>query len=201
VREVAAMIDSQRTRKGNTMKIGILTFGLMLLMSAAVDADIAQPDAIVYGTLRIDGEVASAIEAYTVVARVGGIGDPVSVYRMGDNPAAGDRYVLHIPHAVQADGRMPSTSTPQAGALADIYVIDNTNGNEVHAGSVEVPASGKTLQLDLAVSSQDLYAGYALNNSSGNGCSSGGGTCGAVGVISPLLMLCGLVRMRLRFRH
>lgn len=194
------MIDSQRTRKGNTMKIRILTFGLMLLMSTAVDADIAQPDAIVYGALRIDGEVASAIEAYTIVARVEGFEDPVSVYRMGDNPAAGDRYVLHIPHAVQADGRTPSAGTPKAGALAKIYVIDG-NGAEMHAGDVEIPASGKTQQLDLSVSSRDPYAGHALNNSSGNGCGSGGGMCGAVGVISPLLMLCGLVRMRLRFRR
>lgn len=194
------MSDSQRTRKGKTMNVKILSFGFMLLMSTVANADIAQPDGIVYGALHIDGQVARATEGYTIMARVDGLEDPVSVYRMGNNPAAGDRYVLHIPHAVQADGRTPSANTSQAGAMAKIYVLDG-NGNGVHAGDVRIPASGKAQQLDLSVASKDLYAGYLLNNASENGCGSGGGMCGAVGVISPLLMLCGLARMKLRLRR
>ncbi|UCE61455.1 MAG: hypothetical protein JSU63_06840 [Phycisphaerales bacterium] len=187
-------------RIGYEMKTRIIACAFALLMSVQVSADISQPDAIVYGTLRIDGEVVGASGAYTVIARVGGADAPVAVYRMGDHPAAGHRYVLHFPHAVQTDGKTPSTDSPQEGALAEVYVMDNTDGNEVLAGSIKVPASGKAQQLDLLVAGKDLDAGYALNNSSANGCSAEGGTCGAVGAICPLLMLCGLVRMRLRYR-
>ena len=183
------------------MNIKILVCGLILLASTAAEADIAQPDAIVYGALRVDGEVAGPGDDHIIVARVAGMAAPVSVYRMGDNPAAGDRYVLHIPHAVREDGRTPSPATPKAGALAEIHVINSASGNEVHAGNVAVPASGKTTQLDLSVSSKDLHAGYALNDSSSNGCGSGSGMCGSVGVIPALVMLCGLVQMKRRTKH
>ena len=133
------------------MKTKILcAFGLQLLISAGVRADITQPDGIVYGVLRVDGEPVQATEDVTILARVEGFASPVSIYRMGGIPAVGDRYVLHIPHAVQADGRTPSTSTPQAGALAKIYVKPG-NGPEVHATDVAVPASGQAQQVDLSM--------------------------------------------------
>ena len=183
------------------MKTRMITCAIALLMSATAGADIAQPDAIVFGTLSIDGQGVDTNSAYTVIARVAGFDDPVSVYRMGDHPAAGTRYVLHFPHAVQADGKTPSSDSPQAGALAKIHVRHNTDGSEVVVASVNVPVSGNAQQLDLRVAAKDLDAGYALNDSSSSGCSSEGGMCGAVSVISPLLMLCGLVRMRQRIRR
>jgi hypothetical protein len=178
--------------------------GLLLLISAAgqarprrVRADIAQPDGIVYGVLRINGEPVRAIEDVTILARVDGFANPVSIYRMGRNPSVGDRYVLHIPHAVQADGQTTSTSTPESGALAKIYVRPG-NEPEVHATDVAVPASGQAKQVDLSVSSADWVGRSLAGELSSTGCGSGGGTCGAMGMVSLAMTFCGLVQMKHR---
>jgi hypothetical protein len=166
--------------------------GLLLLISAAgqarprrVRADIAQPDGIVYGVLRINGEPVRAIEDVTILARVDGFANPVSIYRMGRNPSVGDRYVLHIPHAVQADGQTTSTSTPESEP-------------EVHATDVAVPASGQAKQVDLSVSSADWVGRSLAGELSSTGCGSGGGTCGAMGMVSLAMTFCGLVQMKHR---
>ncbi len=176
----------------------IFISGFALLWCASVHADIPRPDAIVFGELRIAGELITATDSYTIVARVAGFEDPVAVYRMGDNPTAGDRYILHIPQALQPDGKTASAETPMAGAQAEIYVT-GASGNPVRAGDVEIPASGEVRQLDLYLSSADENAGRVLNDENGSSC--GAGTCGAVGSISPILLLCGLVQMRTRRRR
>ena len=105
---------------------------------------------------------------------------------MGDNPTAGDHYILHIPQAFEADGVTPSVLKPVAGAIAEIYVVD-PEGQSVLAGSVEIPVSGTTLAYDVSLTAQDEPAGQTLNETSGTNC--GAGTCGAVGVVCPLLLI------------
>ena len=170
---------------------------VVLAMAVTVQADIPRPDAIVFGTLTVGETTVGADENYTVVARVSGFDDPVAVYRMGDNPTAGDHYILHIPQAFEADGVTPSVLKPVAGAIAEIHVVD-PEGQSVLAGSVEIPVSGTTLAYDVSLTAQDEPAGQTLNETSGTNC--GAGTCGAVGVVCPLLLMCGLVHMRIRRR-
>ncbi|MGD2109040.1 MAG: hypothetical protein PVI86_06575 [Phycisphaerae bacterium] len=179
------------------MNARFLISGLVLAVGAAVRADIPQPDAIVYGTLHVGGTQVNAGEDYTILARAAGFEDPVAVYRMGDNPTAADHYVLHIPQAVEAAGMTASAKTPAAGVTARIFVT-YAGGEPIDAGTVEIPVSGKVRRLDVSLSSEDVAASRAVTDT--GGCGSGGGTCGAVGVISPILMMCGLIQMRTRRR-
>lgn len=139
-------------------------------------------------------------EDYTILARVAGFQDAVAVYRMGDNPTAEDHYILHIPQAFEPDGMTASAKTPTAGAKAEIFV-SQAGGEPVYAGEVEIPVSGQVRQRDLSLPTEDAAAGQALPDADTGGCGTGGGTCGAVGVISPILMMCGLIQMRTRRRR
>jgi hypothetical protein len=171
-----------------------------VVITATSEAQIPQPDGILYGALYVGGEVVPATDALVLLARVDDFVDPVAVYRMGTNPAVGDRYVLPIPHSLSEDGVTPSPDTPARHASVRIYVL-GPNGQEVLAGDTRVPAAGQALRFDLSVSSRDMIATDPLDRTSGQGCGADGGVCGATGMIVPGLMLCGLIGMRTRARR
>ena len=79
------------------MKIqaGIL-MAFALALGGAAQAQIARPDAILYGTVYVDGEAAAASSGLAVVARADGFADPVAAYRLGDVPAVGSRFLAHF---------------------------------------------------------------------------------------------------------
>jgi len=200
--------------KGKNMKTKIVVLGLILFVSKNAAADIARPDAIIYGVLKVGDsavgeENANAASAYLIIARVDGIEQPVSVYRMGDQPSAGDfvkgdfvkgdRYVLHIAHAFEDDGKTPSENTARAGDLAKLYVLSG-DGFEVLLGEVNIPKSGEVLRKDLSATPGDL-AGHALPAGGSGTCGGGGGMCGAMGMISFAMMFLGLVQMKHRHRR
>lgn len=172
---------------------------LIIVPADSRQSAIPQPDGIVFGTVYVDGVPVGESEDCVVVARVAGHEQPIAVYRMGDLPAAGNAYVLHLPHRLRSDGVTPDPSTPLPDTLARIYVIHN-RGDEMLAGQVAVPASGKTTQMDLRVSVSDLAAERAVGGS-GSGGSGGGGLCGTVGMISLVWITLGLASMKLANRQ
>lgn len=182
------------------MLLGKATILALIIVTAdGSQSVIPQPDGIVFGTVYVDGVPVGQNGDYVVLARVDGHGQPVAVYRMGDLPAAGDRYVLHLPHRLQFDGVTPDPGTPTPDTIARIYVIQNRS-DEVLAGQVAVPASGKTTQLDLRVSAPDLAAERAAGGLESGGCGSGG-LCGTMGMINLVWITLGLASMKLANRQ
>ena len=70
---------------------------LMLpILAGSAMAKIPEPDSILYGIALLEGVPLTAADTHvTVELRING--DLVASYRMGDEPATGDHYVLRVP--------------------------------------------------------------------------------------------------------
>ena len=169
-------------------------FALIFFAAGGAYGAIPQPDGIVFGTVRVDGASVDKGRDFVVLARAEGFEAPIAVYRMGDLPAAGDHYVLHLPHSLQLDGTTPDSTTPPANAIARVLVIED-GGSEVFAGEVPIPRSGKVTQMNLNVSAGDLAAARTLGASGVGGCGAGG-LCGAMGMMNLAWIMVGLVSMK-----
>jgi len=169
-----------------TVKAALVSFAMLNVANAGT---IPMPDGIIYGKLSIDGQVVSPDNGMAVLARVGGLDEPVAVYHMGDLPAAGSAYVLHIPKRLEADGITPTADTAPTAAPASIYLVEE-GGSEVLAGRAPVPAMGKAVLLDIDISDSELAAGRAVT------ASTRGGLCGAMGMVSLGWMGIGLMTLR-----
>lgn len=178
------------------MKTKIIALVCTLAGSGSVLADIAQPDGIVYGTLSVDGAPVGDRELL-ILARVRGFDEPVAAYRMGDLPAAGDRFVLHVRHALQNDGKTRSADTAQTGDAARVFV-KGPDGPEVFVGEVPVPGSGRVVELNIELFGQELETGRLLGVQSSPSCGGSAGMCGAMSMISLSLMCCALAGMKHR---
>jgi len=154
---------------------------------------IPQPDGIVFGNIIDGGKVVGQLDDYVVLARVDSQDAPIAVYRMGDLPAAGDSFVLHLPHTLKVGTANPKPASPLTGDTARLFVIKN-RGQEVLVAEIAIPASGKTLKMDLQASGIDAAAERSGNGSSQTG--SRGGLCGSAGMIGFSWMAMGLALMR-----
>ena len=163
----------------------------VLLPRGAV-ADVPVPDAIVYGFVYLGEAQAMATDDLTVFARLDETDTTIALYRMGDIPTAGDRYVLRIPQAVSADGRTPSTRMAQAGQLAKVYVQEGSGPPQVAADLV-IPPSGSVQQFDLRA---DLPPAQQLPSEQTGLCGAGAAGCGAMGMVPLWLTVLGLRLMR-----
>lgn len=174
--------------------------------TAIAQAGVPKPDAIVYGQVRIGDELIRATDDVAIVAWVDGIDQPVTAYRMGANPTAGDHYVLRFPMAVQDDGRTPSPDTAAPGEMASVYLVDGT-GAEEYLGYVAIPKSGNVRRRDLlsegaqpptqpdpeATPDPEAQPAPQPRPRPQSGC---GSMCGAFGMVSMGLTLCGWGCMR-----
>jgi len=99
----------------------------------------AQPYTL-FGTVTVDGVALKQTDTnFTVTLKVNGV--VLVSYRMGENPAAGDNYVLIVP--MDTDVTVSNAAFP--GNSADIYINDvSANENPVTIGN-----SGETLSLDI----------------------------------------------------
>ncbi|MBX3746372.1 MAG: hypothetical protein KF833_13785 [Verrucomicrobiae bacterium] len=92
----------RRTRRPVSIVSLWLAIGTLGVVTAK--ARLPEPDTILWGTIAIDGQPVTAARTDLVVqARLGAAGPVIAAYRMGSDPAAGNRYVLRIP-----------TQTPEA---------------------------------------------------------------------------------------
>jgi hypothetical protein len=146
---------------------------------------IPQPDGIIFGTL-FDSRAADGDDR-VVFARIEGVDHPVAVYRMGDLPAAGNLYSLHIPYRLHDDGHSPTPDSPSSGTKAYLFVANNS-GPEVFVGDVLVPKSGEAVRFDVVVPA-DAGANSPLTQGRG-------ALCGVFGFIPAALMMLGLISMR-----
>jgi len=161
-------------------------------------ADIALPDGLLHGVVNVDGTAVPSTEDLTIFATAEGQEEPIAAYRMGDLPAAGDRYVLRFQYSLLEDGQTPSAASAQAGQVVRVYA-KRSDGSNVLVADAVVPASGEAQELGLSASGADLDAGQEAP-SAGKRNRHREGLCGLLGLGMPL-SLCSLLVMKLQRRH
>ncbi len=126
------------------------TILLIVVMNAALlQAGIPEPDMILFGEVTIGGEPIGAHDDVSIIARINGVPDSfVGAYRMGDNPLAGDYYILRIRLESLADG---SSQNPNAALIGQtVYIFVKLSDHlEIPAGSVTIQEGGVAQHLDL----------------------------------------------------
>jgi len=110
--------------------IGVAVTALGILLTGEGLAKLPEPDNIVYGLARDD--------AVTVSLQVQGV--PIASYTMGENPNAGDFYILRVPMDA-LEPALPGTARP--GTRATLFV------NDEPAHSVTLGERGTIQRLDL----------------------------------------------------
>lgn len=136
------------------MRYSVLILTLAGMTAGIVHAGLPEPDAVLYGTVTLDGSVVTASDDVMVVARVDQASKPVGTYHMGDNAAAGDQYVLRIRVESLADGSSQSDDAALIGQTAHIFVKAG-RGAEKLADEFVIASRGISQQLNLVASSGD----------------------------------------------
>jgi hypothetical protein len=127
----------------------VVTFVLAVCAGTlVVFAGIPEPDAILYGRVWVDGNPIGATDDVTVIARVDEAPDPVGTYHMGDNPAAGDLYVLRLRLESVADGSTQSANAALIGQTARIFVQQGS-GPASQVAQLVIAGRGQILNLHL----------------------------------------------------
>ncbi len=131
------------------MKLTLLESALVVCgITAGSLAGIPEPDAILYGTVTINGTVQAALDDVTIIARIDGVPDPIGQYHMGDNSSAGDRYVLRMRLESLADGSTQSDNTALVGQTARIYA-QQEDDPEQHVTDFVITEPGLVRELNL----------------------------------------------------
>lgn len=110
--------------------IGAAAQALLLLhftvfIPPSAEAEISEPDNILYGTIVIDNQPVTAARTDVVIeARRLLTGPAISSYRMGSNPAIGNFYSLRLP--VEALTPVILSNASQVGASMIIVVLDSS---------------------------------------------------------------------------
>jgi hypothetical protein len=171
----------------------------MLVYVEAVGAGIPLPDGVLHGNIGTEVSPTAGASDHVVLTRAASGTPPLATYGIGDQPSAGEHYVLRFPYVLEADGKTPAVGSAQAAQTVKIYV-KRGDGPEVFVTNARVPASGDVVRLDLDVSA-DALAGRASPGASGGLCGSGAGLCGATGMICLALTMGELVRLKVRRRR
>lgn len=127
------------------------TFVLLIAVTsiATMQAGIPEPDMTLFGEISVAGSAVGAQDEVSVIARVdGNPSSLVGAYKMGDNPQAGDYYVLRVRLESPADGSEQSNNAALIGQTVNIY-LKTSQYLELLVGSVTVTESGATQYLDL----------------------------------------------------
>ena len=118
--------------------VSIVVSLFAVIMSGEVFAKLPEPDNIIYGIARDD--------AVTIKLKVNG--DQIAAYTMGDNPNAGNFYVLRVPMDALAPAESGSAHT---GDEAGVFVNDEIEP----AASVTLGQRGTVQRRDLNITDTD----------------------------------------------
>jgi len=119
-------------------RVGAIIVSALLLLAGTAYGKIPEPDNIIYGLARED--------TVTMSLRVGG--EELAAYTMGENPDAGNYYVLRVPMD-SADPQEPGTARP--GDQAEIFI----NGESFPVATVWLGERGTITLLHLATVDAD----------------------------------------------
>jgi len=109
------------------VSIGCVMAGIGIAAMVAW-AGIPEPDAVLYGYVKIGGERQTVADNVTVFATLGTATDPqVGSYTLGANEQAGDCYVLRIKLESLADGSQPSPDAARIGQAVHVFAKKGAN--------------------------------------------------------------------------
>lgn len=119
------------------------TFGWSTLLS---QAGLPEPDSVVYGSVTVNGQPATALDTHWVIeARHEAAGPVVAATTLGAEPPAGDLYVLRIP---MESG--PPLISPLAAAVGDTLLLRVVQaGTVLEETTFSISARGQTQRVDL----------------------------------------------------
>ena len=148
--EVRLFASSRLFENGRLSMISGLgsLFALMLLGMAS--AGIPEPPVVLYGQVLLDGQQVHGGDDVTVLARVVEAAHPIGSYRLGDNAAAGDNYVLELRIESPLDGQTQSADAARVGQTAILFVRV-ADGPERPAGQFDILANGIIQNRELSV--------------------------------------------------
>ena len=111
----------------------------------AVNASISGPSALLYGTVSVAGKTITAKDTSLVVEARHTLGGPVlASYRMGDDPNAGDYYLLRIP----MDEIAPAVDGTRAVAGDNLLILLRNSTGIVDQRSVAIAERGAAARAD-----------------------------------------------------
>lgn len=140
------------------MRAKITLLFIAIMNATLLQAGIPEPDMTLFGEVTVGGEPIGAHDNVSIIARVSGDPDSfVGAYQMGDNPLAGDYYILRIHLESLADGSYQSTNAALVGQTVDIFVRP-TAYLEILVTRVTVTEAGAVQYTDLYADAPDFSA-------------------------------------------
>ena len=108
-------------------------------------AEIPEPDNVIYGVITLGVTPVTAANTNVVVeARKTATGTVVASYRMGENPAYGNRYLIEIP--LEAFFPLTDTNSSRVGAVVYLSVRDNSGVRD--SRTLSIAQRGQVVRLD-----------------------------------------------------
>jgi hypothetical protein len=125
----------------------ILSVACIVLSAATcdVEARLSEPPNVFYGLAAIDGVRVTAADA-GVVVRLRVDDALIASYVMGEDPPAGDRYVLKVP-VDSFEPRQPGTA--RVGDVGTIFL--EVDGVETEVAMVNIEDRGRVTELDIFI--------------------------------------------------
>ena len=147
-------IRSQIKPKRRWITIYVLT---VFSTTTLIQAGIPERGIVLYGTITVNGRIRTVSDNIVVVARIEGSPETIiGSCHLGDNPRAGDHYVLRIRAESLADGSTVSKGAALKGENVKLFVKMG-NGPENYVATVNFKKQGALTQLDLNIA--DVVAG------------------------------------------
>lgn len=141
----------------------IAALAIFMIFVGFCAAGIPEPDMIFYGTVEIGGVAVTALESHAIIARISGTSTDVGIYNMGDNPNAGNNYVLRVKLEDISDLSQQSENTAIIGQSIEIF-IRQPGGQELLAETVTITDRGQIQELNLSANGEINY-GTDINGS------------------------------------
>jgi hypothetical protein len=140
---VFPVIEAMKMKRNNMLKLSQLLFVWLMLQINMVEASIPEPDNVLYGTITLDAELLTSMDSNQGVVLKYKSAE-VARYMFGDDPSAGDRYLLKV--SIDA---LNETTFTQGDILEVFFVLDE----QMFAVAEFVIASrGTTTELNLVLS-------------------------------------------------
>lgn len=136
-------------------RFGISFLALVCLGVSTVYAGLTTPSTVIWGEVRINGQLATAPSGsetpVRVVARLGG--HELASYSLGDRSPLENRYAVTIPMESLEDGSSADLSKARIGEMITLVVIYDDNGalTEELSGSHVISSLGQVVNQDLFV--------------------------------------------------
>jgi hypothetical protein len=134
--------------RGSGQAITLASLAASLLLPVTLEAGLAEPDNLVYGTLQLDGHPVTAIQTDIVIeVRRTPDGPALATYRMGDEPRLGDFYRLKV--RLEA---APPLSALEASLAGDrLYLVARRGADVLVRETLDVGSRALITRRDLTL--------------------------------------------------